>query len=90
MFKGKIENHRFTGPGMLKFKLEETQMDGVNWNYDQSVCFTVPRLLSEESIPESLTGNWVNGNLEGNMKVNFKNKTFISQVSKGDMHGITR
>ena len=75
---------------MLKFKLEESQMDGVNWKYDQSVCFTVPRLLSEESIPESLTGNWVNGYLEGNMKVNFKNKTFISQVSKGEMHGMTR
>ena len=90
MFKGKMENHHFTGPGMLKFKLENSQIDGVNWEYDKSVCFTIPRLLSEESIPESLIGNWVNGNLEGNMKVNFKNKIFISQVSKGDMHGITR
>ena len=90
LFKGKIENSIFTGPGMLKFKLDESQIDDGNWVYDKTVCFTIPRLLPEEKSPESLTGNWINGNLEGNLKVNYKHATFISQVSKGDMHGITR
>ena len=89
MFKGNIANQTFNGPGMLKWKLDETLLDGGQWVYDKKTCFDFPKLIQDDK-SVSVIGNWVDGVLDGNVKVGYKDKTVITQIIKGELHGVTR
>ena len=87
-FKGNIQDHIFDGPGMLKFKHDKT---AVGWKHDSQTCYTFPKNLSmSDNIAEYAVGTWKNGAMDATVKIGFKDSTIISQVSDGDLHGLSR